>query len=102
VANVIAAGKPAHKRRIRIPDGVAWNRVADEAVLLNLNSSTYYMLNESGTLMWEQLAEHGETGPVVEVLRGVFSDADLQTLASDLDRLIEELVSAGLLLRESR
>jgi hypothetical protein len=86
---------------LRIPEGVVWNRVVDEAVLLNLRSSTYYMLNESGARMLELIAEHGEPFAVVEALEGHYNDADRETLVADLGLFIDELVAAGLLVRSA-
>lgn len=42
--------------RVTVPERVLFRNLAGEAVLLELDSGSYFGLNETGTLMWEALA----------------------------------------------
>lgn len=41
----------------KVPSHIAWRRVEEEVVLLDLNTSVYYSLNSVAARMWELLAE---------------------------------------------
>jgi hypothetical protein len=70
--------------------------VAGEAVILDLGTQCYFSLDETGTRMWQLLAEHGDTARVVERMTGEY-DVERETVERDLARLVDELLAAGLL-----
>jgi hypothetical protein len=80
----------------RVPDGVVFREVAGEAVLLRLDTGTYYGLDATGARMWRLIAEHGSVAAVARAL-GEEYDAPEERLRRDAERLIGELVSHGLL-----
>ena len=82
--------------KVEIGEDVLFQQLQGEVVLLNMASQRYYGLNEVGARMWELLLESGDVNAVTDRLRETY-DADPVTLRSDLERLIEELRSAGLL-----
>ena len=84
------------KDGIEIPKDVLFQTLGDEAVLLNLNDSRYYGLDDVGRRMWELLAEHRSTEPVVQQLLREY-DVEEQVLRADLATLIEKLKAAGLI-----
>ena len=76
-----------------VDDNVAW-RVADkEAVLLHADSSAYFGLNQTGTLLWTQLAEHPMTlDQLTGWARSRFPDAPAgvrDEIAAFVDSLVE-------------
>ncbi|MBK9123577.1 MAG: PqqD family protein [Chloroflexi bacterium] len=79
-----------------MPEGVLFKDIAGEAVLLNLNTETYFGLDEVGTRMW-QVATTSET--LQHAYDTLLEEYDVQSdvLRADLMRLIDELVSDGLL-----
>lgn len=52
--------------RFRQAGNVAWRRVQDEAVILDLESSVYYSLNEIAALIWELLEKGNTADQIVE------------------------------------
>lgn len=82
--------------RIAARDGVMFREVAGEAVLLNLNSETYFGLDEVGTAMWNVLVGAASIEAAFEVLAGEF-DVDPDTLRTDLSAFIAKLADAGLI-----
>jgi hypothetical protein len=79
-----------------IGDAVIYQRLHDEAVLLDMNAQTYYGLDVVATDIWELLLEHGEVEIVVERLKSVY-DTDEATLRNDVQGLILKLKAARLL-----
>ena len=70
--------------------------VAGESVILNLNTETYFGLNEVGTRIWSSLQQAGTIQQAYESLISEY-DVDPATLRNDFQKLIEDLVKHGLL-----
>jgi hypothetical protein len=85
--------------RYRIPPGVVSEVLDGEAVVLHADSGVYFSLNRSATRMWQLLCELGDAERICSALELEF-DAGRADLAADLERLVTELESRGLLARE--
>jgi hypothetical protein len=79
-----------------IPPDVLFRDLNGEAVILNLTDGKYYGLDEVGTRMWELLSESGRLDQTFQTLLQEYDVAPDQ-LQTDLLRLVDELVSRGLL-----
>ena len=79
------------------PDVLA-ARVGEELVLLDVVNGRYYSLDEIGGRFWEVSLEQGDVEGAVRVLHGEY-DVDESVLRADLERLCDDLVDKGLLLR---
>ena len=86
------------KDEVLVTRDVLFQPLGDEAVLLNLNYSRYYGLDDVGRRMWELLAEHGGPEPVVQQMLREY-DVEEAALRRDLAALVEKLQSAGLISR---
>lgn len=69
----------------------------DEAVLVHLETTHYYNLNASGTLIWTLL----QAGPTtleqaVEAVAQAY-DLNAANVSQDVQRLLDELVAEGLI-----
>ena len=84
--------------QLQIADGVLFQTVADEAVLLNINDNHYYGLDDVATRMWQLLVEHGEAEAVIQQLLEEY-DIDAATLRQDFTALIAEMEQRGLIKR---
>jgi hypothetical protein len=82
-------------RSVRIPDDVVFRELQGEAVILNLESSTYFGLDPIGTRIWQLCEAHGSLRAVWEAMQEEF-DAPGETLQSDLLTFIDELLAKGL------
>jgi len=72
------------------------NVLGDEAVLLNLQSNTYFGLDDVGTRMWQVLTSSESIHKAFETLVGEYDVAPAQ-LRNDLAELVGKLVERKLL-----
>jgi len=79
-----------------VGESVIIQRLRDEAILLDMDRQQYFGLNDTGTFIWELLAELGDPNEVVRRMAQTFS-APIAEIESDVDRLVRELLDAGLL-----
>ncbi len=83
------------KAFVHNPD-IAWRVIDEEAVLLAIESTTYYSLDPVGTFIWKGFEK---TTTRDEALSRVVEayEVDEATAAKDLDELLGDLVSEKLL-----
>lgn len=81
---------------ITIPDGVLHQQLDAETVLLELNTETYYGLDEVGTRVWQLLKDHRTVDPILAALMAEY-EVDEMTLRGDVERLLGELAEVGLI-----
>jgi hypothetical protein len=84
------------KSRIEIPQAVLVRQLQGESVLLNLESESYFGLDEVGTRMFSALSAADCIDSAIEALLGEF-DVDPDRLRADVGTFIEELAAAGLI-----
>ena len=77
------------------PD-VLFQEVHGELVLLDMAGDAYFGLDATGARVWGLLGEGASVGVMVETLLGEY-DVDRATLESDLEVLLKDLLSAGLI-----
>jgi hypothetical protein len=73
-----------HSRRI------AWRKVADEAIILDVETAVYYSLTGVGLKMWELIGK-GKTAPEVARILAQEYDAKEGAIAEDCAELISKL-----------
>ena len=81
--------------KVLVPAGVMVRELEGESVLLNINSETYFGLDEIGTRMWELLTTSESIQAVYDSLL-VEYDVEPEKLYQDLENLIEKLLEHGL------
>lgn len=79
-----------------IPDTVLAAHLEDEAVLLDMDSKQYFRLNGTAAFIWKALERGLAHESIIDDLTGNF-DVDREEAAAELQRLLGELTSAGLL-----
>jgi len=79
-----------HSRR------VAWRKVADEAVILDVETAVYYSLSGAGRRMWELLGEGKTPAQIGRVLAEEYAAGE-DELRKDCAALVGRLLKAGLL-----
>jgi hypothetical protein len=82
-------------RRVRISDDAVFRELDGEAVILHLDSGTYFGLDPVGTRLWQLIAEHGHLQPVYEAAIEEFA-VDPAVLERDLLDLVAALSDKGL------
>ncbi len=87
---------------VAIGDAVIFNKLhdqqklQDQIVLLNMSTQQYFGLDDVGTVMWNFLIELGDVDAVTDRLLATY-DAGRETVAADLQRLVNDLMEKGLL-----
>jgi len=71
------------------PD-VVFRDLDGEAVILDLESGTYFGLNEAGTRVWQLVGEGRSEAEIVGALTSEY-DATRDEIARDVARLLDEL-----------
>ena len=78
-----------------LSEEVLVQEVSGEAVLVDLATGTYFGLNETGARFWNLLGRLSRGDLAVRALVQEF-EVDEEMLRIDMRRLLQELVSAGL------
>lgn len=82
--------------KVTIPDGVLVRELAGESVLLNLNTESYFGLDEVGTRMWTALSESPSVAHAFDTLMAEY-EVEPEQLRVDLAAYVQQLVDLGLL-----
>lgn len=81
-------------------EGLAWRAVDREVVVLDLQTSTYFSLNNSGSVLWQLLAE-GTTPDRLSQELAQSCGLDPVQAGDDVHRFLAKLDSHRLLGREA-
>jgi hypothetical protein len=76
-------------------DDVVFRNLGDETVILSIGSGLYFGLTPEGSRIWELLDQGRSLGAILEILITEY-DVSAHEAKRDLDRLISELTSRGL------
>lgn len=90
------SGTTALLERIRIPQHVVYRRLANETVMLNVQTGQYHGLNETGGRILEVLEETADAELTVSRLAGEFGVAE-EALRADVARFCDDLARRGLI-----
>lgn len=82
--------------RVAIHGDVVSRELEGEAIILNLESGTYFGLDSVGTRIWALLQEDGSLRRTFELLEQEY-DVEPERLKADILRLVEELRANDLL-----
>lgn len=84
---------------VRLSADVIFRELDGEAVLLDFASGRYYGLNAVGTRVWTLLAAGQTVDSAIDVVVNEF-DAVEDQVARDVEELVAELLSRGLLIAD--
>ncbi len=87
--------------KLIISDQVLLQEMDGETVLLNLENGHYYSLNPVGSDFWKQITEDNSLSRCIKLLMSKY-DVEQDQLETDLQALIQQLKTAGILLPETR
>ena len=82
--------------RARVPDGIVFQSLQDELVLLNLHTGVYFGLNPVGARIWH-LIQTRQPAPLRQVLDALVEEYDVPS-----DRCTDDLLSLIARLEENR
>ncbi len=83
-------------QRVSIPDNVMLRELEGESVILDLDSESYFGLDEVGTRMWQLVSESPSIQVTFEALAEEY-EVEPETLREDLSELIGTLLDRGLI-----
>ena len=83
-------------KKITISKEALSQEVNGETVILDLNSESYFGLDEVGTRIWQLLQEHGDVQKAFDVMLDEF-DVEEDQLENDMSALLDEMLEKGLL-----
>ncbi len=75
---------------------VAWRKVDDEVVVLDLETSVYYSLNETASRVWEMIGKGMSEEAIAEELAEEYGQS-LKTVKKDVSALIKRIKKENLL-----
>lgn len=79
----------------RISDDAVFRELDGEAVVLNLQSGTYFGLDPVGTRIWQLIEQYGLLSAVRDALLEEF-EVEAEAATRDLTSLVTELADRGL------
>lgn len=82
------------RRRLQPQPQVLSRSLGEEVVLLDLASGTYFGLNPVGARLWQLALQGEDLESALTLLESEF-DVEPQALREDVERLLGELVAAG-------
>lgn len=82
--------------RIKRSDNVTFQKVAEEAILIHMDTGTYFSLNNIGTEFWEMFDGERTVGELAAEV-AVKYDVDPQMVTDDLIELAQKLQEDGLI-----
>ena len=83
-------------QRVSIPDNVMFRELEGESVILDLDSESYFGLDQVGTRIWQAVTEADSIQAAYDVLLAEF-DVEADALRSDVSELLDTLLSRGLI-----
>ncbi len=83
--------------RLRRSPNATFQIVADEAILIHLQTGVYYSLNEVGTAFWNLLDGQRTLGDCAAQIAAEYN-APREVVLADLSELADELAQEGLAL----
>jgi hypothetical protein len=81
---------------LRPASNVVARQLGDSAVLIHLATNRIYELNPTGARIWELVGAGTTIDAVLNTLRAEF-DAPVETVESEVDDLVRNLMAEGLL-----
>jgi len=84
------------EQRVSIPDSVMFRELEGESVILDLDSESYFGLDQIGTKMWQAVTEADSIQAAYDVLLEEY-EVEADTLRADLSELLDTLLARGLI-----
>lgn len=75
---------------------LTWQALDDEVVVLDLRTSNYFVINGSGAVLWERLAEQASAEELADELRAAY-EVPSEVARADVAAFVEDLRGRGLL-----
>lgn len=80
----------------RISPDLAWRRIGDETLVINIRSGKSYRLDETGGIIWKMLAEGAAAEAIARAISVEYKIA-ATTVRGDINLMLQNLARAGLI-----
>jgi len=84
---------------LKIGENLSWEKIEDELVIFKLDTGSYYRLNKTGGFVFSRLSSGMSISKIIEDMDKLY-DKDIDTMTSDTNSFIQELISEGLLTKD--
>ena len=88
------------EKRYRVHPDLSTRVIDGEAVILQVATTTYYSLNQTGTALWEMLKEGATRDALAEKIVAAY-DVDRATAERDVEALLADLVAEKMVVEET-
>ena len=75
------------------------SKIDDEAVMMDIESGSYFGLNKTATVIWDSLADAKPVSEIIEILQQHFQ-VDLEQCSSESMEFIQDLINKKLILKK--
>ena len=81
-------------------DQIEMAPISDEAILFHPKNNTFFVLNETGSFLWDRLSEPANPEGLANDLCREFSGVQPAQALSDIERVLREMLSANIIVAE--
>jgi len=74
--------------------------IEGEAIIINLETGTYYSMNESGSIVWDAIRSGTSFASIIDKLAGLY-DASKEDITASVRTLIESALSEGIIFEKA-
>ncbi|HXD07693.1 MAG TPA: PqqD family protein [Burkholderiaceae bacterium] len=82
--------------RYQQSSGIEFAPLQDEVILFHASSNKFCVLNRTSSFIWSELKQPTSREEIAQRLGESFSGVDVQQALSDVDAMLEEMLSLGL------
>lgn len=86
---------------IQIPENITWKNLKSGIVLLNLDSSEYYTLNETASEIWKGIMDNKPFPEIIKTLAEMYDQPE-DVISKDFEEQIQYFISEKLLIEEQK
>lgn len=85
--------------KVEIPENITWKNLKSGIVLLNLDSSEYYTLNETASVIWKGIIDNNPFHKIIKNLIEIYDQDECQ-INKDFEEQIQFFIDEKLLINE--
>lgn len=82
-------------KKMKLREGVMFNKIEDEGMLIDQNSGEFFALNEVGCFILDKLLENQEVSEVVKEIIGEFAGVEEADAQEDVEAFIADIKEFG-------
>lgn len=84
-----------HAKEITVNRDVIWDDVDGNVVICRVSRNEFFHLNKTAGIVWRAMIDGG-VASAEETLRAVFAKTPSETIRADVEKIVDDFLSAGL------